>query len=134
MTKADLPALIMRNHLVLMEQKHRRVRMEKNQLALMEKSLRVLMGQHREDLAVLMDPLPLLALMAMLQLALMELRSPLVLMARRQDVLRGPHLSVMMEQLKDIQNIVMEDLFQIRFQKFQKNSTDFNKKRDDHWK
>jgi len=89
MMEADLPVLIMRNALVLMEQKHRPVRMEKSQLAQMELSLLVLMGQHHEDQAVLMDPPPPLALMEMLQLALMELRTPLVLMAKKQDVLRG---------------------------------------------
>jgi len=117
MMKADLPALIMRNPLVLMERKHHPVRMEKSQLALMELSLLVLMGQPRGDLAVLMDPLPPPALMAMLQLALMELRTPLVLMERKQDVLGGPHLSVEMEQLQDKQkqDILMKIIFELDF-------------------
>lgn len=117
MMKADLPALIMRNPLVLMEQKHHPVRMEKGQLALMELSLLVLMGQHRRDLAVLMDPLPPPALMAMLQHALMELRTPPVPMERKQDVLGGPHLSVEMEQLQDKQkqDILMKIIFELDF-------------------
>ena len=134
MMKADQHALIMRNPLVLMEQKHHPVRMEKSQLALTELSLHVLMGPHREDLAVLMDPLLPLALMATLQLALMELRSPLVLMARKQDVPRGPHLSVKMEQLQDSQDILMENLFQIRFQNCQNLQLILIKSEIDHCK
>merc|ERR1719470_723119 len=66
-------------------------------------------------MAVLMDPLPPPALMAMLQHALMELRTPLVLMERKQDVLGGPHLSVKMEQLQDRQDILMKIIFKLGF-------------------